>query len=249
VSAGGDDQVPARAVVEERFATREDSARALAAAVGNDLAGALASRGRASLAVPGGTTPRAFLRELGRATLDWPRISVTLTDERWVPLDHPDSNERMVRAELFCGPASTARWIGLHELADDAGGGADPAAALVRCAARIAPLLPFDVVVLGMGEDGHFASLFPGDPSLSRFLDPENAEPCGIARAPGVAGGARLTLLAPALFSARFRYLLITGEAKLAVYRRALAGASASELPVAAALRAGASPLRVYWSP
>jgi 6-phosphogluconolactonase len=239
----GDGRAPSSPRVEERFFDdRDGMAASLASAVANDLRDALQQRGTASLAVPGGTTPRAFLRALGQQELDWPRVRVTLTDERWVPADHPDSNERLVREELFAGSAGGAEWIGLYT------GDAEPRAALPACERRIAPLLPFDVVVLGMGDDGHFASLFPGQADLARSLDPAGERTCGVARAPGT-GSARLSLFAPALLSARRSYLLIAGERKLAVYRRALDGAQSLELPVAAVLHGSAAPVRVYWAP
>lgn len=232
--------------VEERFFdNRGGMAASLASAVANDLRAVLRQQYSASLAVPGGTTPRAFLRALGQEELDWPRVRVTLTDERWVPADHPDSNERLVREELFAGGAGGAggaSWIGLYT------GDAEPQTALPACERRIAPLLPFDVVVLGMGEDGHFASLFPGQPDLARSLDPAGERTCGVARAPGT-GAVRLSLLAPALLSARRSYLLIAGERKLGVYRRALEGAQSLELPVAAVLHGSAARVRVYWAP
>ncbi|HUP25182.1 MAG TPA: 6-phosphogluconolactonase [Thermoanaerobaculia bacterium] len=243
---GDDRATPPSPRLEERFFDdRDGMAASLARAVANDLRDALQQQDTASLAVPGGTTPRAFLRALGQEELDWPRVRVTLTDERWVPADHPDSNERLVREELFAGGAGGAggaSWIGLYT------GDAEPRAALSACERRIVPLLPFDVVVLGMGEDGHVASLFPGQPDLAESLDPAGERTCGVARAPGT-GAVRLSLLAPALLSARRSYLLIAGKRKLAVYRRALDDAQSLELPVAAVLHGSAAPVRVYWAP
>jgi 6-phosphogluconolactonase len=240
---GEDRAAPPPQRVEERFFDdRDGMAAALARAVANDLRDALRQRGTASLAVPGGTTPRAFLRALGQEELDWPRVRVTLTDERWVPTDHLDSNERLVREEMLAGGARGVQWIGLYT------GDAGPRAAVPACERKIAPLLPFDVMVLGMGEDGHVASLFPGQPELAGGLDPAGERTCGVAHAPGT-GAARLSLLAPALLSARRSYLLIAGGRKLAVYRRALDDAQPLELPVAAVLHGSAAAVRVYWAP
>lgn len=243
---GGDEAAPPPAV-EQFFDDRATMASALAEAVAENLRAAQRERSRATLAVPGGTTPRDFLRALRACSVDWSRISVTLTDERWVPADHAESNERMVRAELrledssgVSGPAA-ASWVALYT------GHPDPESARAECERRLRPLLPFDVVVLGMGVDGHIASLFPRQAGLAAALDPNGDRLCGPARAPDT-GAPRLSLHAPALLTARRTYLLISGADKLAVFREALAGANPAELPVAA-LREVAPPLRVYWAP
>ena len=241
MSHGGGDGAAAWPAAEHFFDDRATMASALAEAVAENLRAAQRERSRATLAVPGGTTPRDFLRALRAESLDWSRISVTLTDERWVPADHAESNERMVRAELLSGLAAAASWIALYT------GHQDPESAHAECERRLRPLLPFDVVVLGMGIDGHIASLFPRQAGLAAALDPYGDRLCGPARAPGT-GAPRLSLHAPALLTARRTYLLISGADKLAVFRDAFAGANPVELPVAA-LREVAPPLRAYWAP
>lgn len=137
------------------------------AAVSDRLAVALRQGLRArqlgSLAVPGGTTPGPVFDRLSDIDLDWSHVTVTLTDERWVPATDPASNEHLVRQRLMKNKAGVARLIGLHSAA------ATPIAGIADISARLEALpLPFDAVLLGMGGDGHFASLFPGMPALAR---------------------------------------------------------------------------------
>jgi 6-phosphogluconolactonase len=205
--------------------SREVQAQALAGAVADDLRAALDARGVARLAVPGGTTPGPFLTRLGALPLDWDRIAVTLTDERWVPTSSDRSNQRLLSQTLFRGPAAAAEFVPLY------GAASEPAQAMEAICASLARIaLPLDVAVLGMGEDMHVASLFPGADRLAAALA-DDAPPAMALRAPG-AGEARVTLTAPALNAARKAYLLIQGPAK----RAALARAQAAD-PLSAPVR------------
>jgi 6-phosphogluconolactonase len=203
-------------------------------------------RSEARLVVSGGSTPLPFFERLRRRRLPWERVTITLADERWVPTDHPDSNERMVRETLLRDHAVAARWVGLktdHE---------DPEAACAECADRIAPLTPFDVVLLGMGSDGHTASLFPGAPSLARGLDLQNEDRCiAVAAAPG--RGPRMSLTLAALLDCRRLILHCTGQTKEEVLQRALASPSEagdpSELPIRTVLYAPQKTVEIYWAP
>lgn len=206
-------------------------ADAVAAEVAACLGEALKTRGRASLVATGGRSPGPVYDRLKDAPLDWARVNVTLSDERCVPADHADSNAQLVRERLLTGPAAKAHLIPLWPKPE-------PAA--------IAALTPFDAVMLGMGEDGHIASLIPGDPDLARKLDPEGADlladtPAGLGSPPL----ARVTLTLKALLGARAIFLLISGGAKRLVIDRALAG---EDLPVRALMRPGI-PLKIFWSP
>src|SRR5207253_887994 len=109
---------------------------------------------------------------LSRARIDWTRVAVTLSDERWVPASDPESNERMVRGHLLAGPASAARFQPLWSQ------DTTPEAAAAALEPAISALAPFDMVLLGMGEDGHFASLFPGSPALDQGLDLDGQRLC-----------------------------------------------------------------------
>lgn len=213
----------------------------LAEKVSQWLAEALSQRGQASLAVSGGSTPMAFFRALGGAKLDWSRVFVTLADERWVPPDHDDSNERLVRENLLQGAAASARFIGLKQPQDSAVEGQ------TACEAALAALpWPLDVLILGMGNDGHTASLFPDAPELAKALGEGNVHQC-IAVHPASTPQARMSLTGRALLEARHTVLHLKGEQKLETLERALADVDAVlEMPIRAFLRAG---LKVYWSP
>lgn len=220
------------------FSDAATLAQALADAVAADLRDGIAVRGRAALALSGGTTPRVFLRELARRELDWPHVVVTLADERWVTPDDARSNERLLRETLLRDAAASARFVPLHR---DASAPEDAAAAVDADVARIG--LPFDAVVLGMGHDGHTASLFPEGDNLTAALDPRGSAHVMPMRA-SAASEPRMTLTLPALVATRYLYLHIEGIDKRRVYETLDAGA-----PLAAVLAAATAPVDVYWSP
>ena len=158
----------------------ETLARDLADITAARLRAAVSARGAASLVVSGGRTPAPMFRALRACELPWERVTVTLADERWVPADAADSNERMVRAELLQGAAAAARFVGLVNAAPTPEAGRAATDAALRAIPR-----PFDVVMLGMGNDGHTASLFPDAPALAAALAPALAA----ALAPGQPDG------------------------------------------------------------
>jgi len=213
-------------------------AEALANAVADDLRAAIAVRGRASLALSGGTTPRRFLLALSRQALDWAKVTVTLVDERWVPDDHARSNARLVKECLLRDEAAAARFLPLYRPT------ATPDEALAAVAADLPPAL--DVAVLGMGGDGHTASFFPGGDELARAMDPATAATVLPMRAPG-AGEPRITLTLPVLRDAGRLYLHIEGGEKRQVLQQALSGQGAGAgYPIRAVLQALRTPLQVY---
>lgn len=227
---------------EQRHADGEALAEALARAVAERLRAGLHVRGAALLAVSGGNTPRRFLRALAGQALDWSRVTVTLTDERWVPPAHERSNERLVRELLLREGAAAARLVPLYAEA------ADPESGLGAVAARVDALaLPFDALVLGMGTDGHVASLFPGGDRLREALDPRGKARVLPLRAPE-ADEPRITLTLPALTATRALYVHIEGEAKRAVFELAMAP-TPTPLPVAAVVRGAPVTPQLYWCP
>ncbi len=166
---------------------------------------------------------------------------MTLADERWVPADHLDSNERLVRETLLVHDAREATMIGLKTPQ------ATPEEGREACEQNLAVIdRPFDVVVLGMGDDGHTASLFPTAPELAAGLDPETEHTC-LAVRPPVAPHPRMSLTLAALLTGRRLVLHITGEAKWQVYQRALEVGPVEELPIRAVLRSGHA--EVWWAP
>ena len=201
-----------------------------ARAIVKALSDAIAADGIATLVTTGGRSPGPIYDRLSVAGLDWSRISVTLSDDRCVSEDHPDSNAELVRSRLLQGAAAKARLLPLWPRPD---------------LADLQALMPFDVVMLGMGEDGHIASLIPGDPGLEDALttaDLLRDVPAGLGRPPL----ARITLTLSAILNARAIFLLIAGEAKREVIERVLAG---EDLPVGHLIAHADNRLRIFWTP
>ncbi|GAB3394665.1 6-phosphogluconolactonase [Azotobacter armeniacus] len=212
----------------------------MAQEVAEALRAAIGTRGRASLVVSGGRSPVAFFEQLAEQALDWEQVTISLADERWVPIGHSDSNAGLVQRHLLRGRAAQAHFVGLYQPTESL-----EAAAQLADAALAGLPLPIDVLVLGMGEDGHTASLFPGSPNLAAALDPECPRRCLPMLAPSVPHQ-RLTLTLPLLASAHRTLLQIQGEAKLATLRAALADEDARQMPIRAFLHAS---LEIYWCP
>lgn len=229
---------------EQRYDTAEALAEATALAIAEALRTAVAERGRASLVVSGGRTPEALFRVLARQELPWDRVDIGLADERWLPPEHADSNERMVRHSLLTGPAAAARFLSLKTAA------ASPAEAVPELGARLNALArPFDAVILGMGEDGHTASLFPCAPELAEVLAAPLGPPVA-ALTPRSAPHARLSLTPSALTDARAIWLLLVGARKWAVYQEALADVAAvAAMPVRLVLGQDRVPVHLAWAP
>lgn len=219
-------------------------AEAVAAAVREALGGALRERAGASLVVPGGSTPRAYLPAVAALELPWSRVAVTLSDERRVPPDDPHSNERLVRERLLRGPAAAARFVPLY-----LPGEADPVAA---AAARLATLpRPFDLVLLGLGTDGHVASLFPGAAGVEAALDPARPETCVALEPPDGIEPAlpRLSLTLAALLDSRRILVAAQGADKRAAFERALQGGGPQPAPLPALAARAAQSIDFFWCP
>ena len=231
-------------VTTHSFTDCQAQAVALAERVADQLRHALDERGHAVLAVSGGNTPRDFFDRLAHEKLDWAKVQVTLVDERWVPDSDERSNARLVQTRLLQHAAASARLVPLYT------GASSPEAGLAEAEARIDALtLPFDVVVLGMGEDGHTASFFPGGNHLAEALDLAGSARVLPMQAPD-AGEPRITLTLPTLLATRALYLLVSGEKK----RHVLADAgldldAARDYPVRAVLTQQRVPVAVYWCP
>lgn len=230
-------------VTRRNFGTKEDLALGLAEAVAGHLNDGIEARGQAVLAVSGGSTPGRFFQVLGRnRSIDWSKVVVTLVDERWVPETSPRSNAGLVNEKLLQGPAAVARFVPLWS------GGDEPTdAAIARTNMAISALpTPFDAVILGMGNDGHTASFFPGGDSLAAALTGEG--PAIAIRAPG-AGEPRVTLVLKRLLDASGLYLHIEGEEKLATLEQASGDGPIEDMPIRAVLRQTQTPLNIFWSP
>lgn len=231
------------AVEERLFPSPTQAAQALADAIAKALAAALHVRERASLVVSGGRSPRGFFLCLRDARLDWSRVWITLADERWLPDSDPHSNAGLVRQHLLQGAAAAAHFVPLWN------GAATPAAALTDRTVALAALpRPFDAVVLGLGEDGHTASLFPGAAGLAAALDPAGTALLA-AIDPPTAPHPRLSLTVAALLDSRHIHVSIAGPAKRSVYEQARGGCQPLRLPMAAVLGQADVPVTVYISP
>lgn len=225
----------ARGLHLQQHADAAAQAEWLACRVADQLRKAIAEKGCARMALSGGRSPQAFLRQLARQSLDWSRTGLTLVDERWVDQQSADSNAALLR-DALAEHWTQLHWLPLYR-------GISLAADAEQASAEVQAWLPFDVVVLGMGVDGHCASLFADDPQLAHWLDSDSAPLC----APVAASGQRLprlTLTPRALVDAGLQLLAISGEDKRATVQQALAGVGG--LPVAALLQPS---LTISYSP
>ncbi|HEV7260123.1 MAG TPA: 6-phosphogluconolactonase [Bosea sp. (in: a-proteobacteria)] len=221
-------------VAWHRFASLPDASEALAEAVAIRLRALLAEQGRASLAVPGGTTPAHFLATLGAIDLPWENVMLMPTDERFVAADDVASNERMFREQFAPLQNGRVGFLSFH------GHGSDIEAAAAVLCAELAQAPPLDLLVSGMGTDGHIASLFPG--SEATFLAAPDSG-IVIAHPPGLPP--RLSLSPARLTGAGWASLLIAGSVKEAV----LAAVAEHPLPLPVdLLLARAQGLDVYWA-
>ena len=228
-------------VTLHQHATAADFAGAVADRLTLMLQAGLSERQSASFVVPGGTTPGPIFDNLAQRKLDWSHVSVTLTDERWVPVGSPDSNEALVRKHLLVGGAQAARLIGLHTDADR------PSAGVPEVAARLQTVpLPFDAVLLGMGGDGHFASLFPTLPTLSEGLAMGSKALC-LPSDQLINGQPRIALTLALLLQSRVLLLAIKGRDKLQILEQAKTTPPA-KLPIAAVLQQEQVPVEVHYT-
>jgi 6-phosphogluconolactonase len=221
------------------FKTPEALAKGFAKWTADRLRKAVADRGAALLVVSGGSTPALYFDALSQTDVDWPRVSITLADERRVPDDDLRSNARLVRERLLQNEAKEAHFVPLanvrlsrdHELAS--------------AQARVAMLpSPADVVVLGMGDDGHTASWFPKADRLAEAIDLATRDLVLPIAAPGLPES-RLTLTARVLLRARAIALHIEGAGKRATLEKALGAGPVEEMPVRAVLRGAADRLTI----
>jgi 6-phosphogluconolactonase len=204
------------------------------------LAASIASRSAASLIVAGGTTPRPIFERLSVMHLDWPKVRIGLTDERWVRSTHVDSNEHLVRHTLLRNQASSAQFHPLYSNKSRPSAGLSEAERSINSMPQ-----PFDVVLLGMGTDRHFASLFPGLPETKAGLDLRNKALC-VALDKPQNGHARVSLTLSALLNSRLILVAIAGRPKRTVALQALAGTS--DTPIATLLSHRKDNLEFLWT-
>ena len=214
---------------------------ALSAKVSGMLSAAIATEGKASLVVSGGRTPVGFFHLLSQSDLDWSKVTIALADERWVDADHAASNEKLVRENLLINEAHKAEYLALKTSAEHALDGE------AECQQRLNTVGRFTVVILGMGDDGHTASLFPGTETLARGLEMHSGADC-IAVTPLDAPHQRMSMTLPRLLNTESLIIHISGASKQQVLTQANAGNDVMELPIRAILQQQATPVSIYWA-
>lgn len=211
------------------------------------LQAAITRKGEASLAVSGGSTPRALYQSLARTKLDWEKVTIVLADERWVEPGEAGSNESFVRSTLLTGRADKARFIPLKAQGDS------PKEGLATVEKRLAdPLFPLDAAILGMGNDGHTLSWFPHAEGLDAALSEAGPRAAATtAKRSAVTGDHlhRITLTLAALQGVTLCALLIRGEDKRAAFEAAVKPGPVEDAPVRALLNHKTITLETYWSP
>ena len=230
-------------------------AEILAQCIASSLQNRIDVDGAASLVVSGGSTPAPVFKRLSDTGIDWSKVVVTLADERWVPPGHADSNESLVRDLLLVNKAQYAQFVPLYS------DGLSADNSVPGLATNIVSMpQPFTVTILGMGNDGHTASLFPDAPAdqLDAAMAIDNMQTVAVLRPPSVPQE-RISLTRSALLNSHHRILHITGNAKYEVLVKALAesadkngkpGTYISGLkPIIGLLTTQSSQASVYWSP
>ena len=218
----------------------ESLAEDLSHNIGKILKQSIKSDGRASLAVSGGRTPVPLLDALSELSLDWSSVDLTLVDDRWVDPSHKDSNEMLVRTHLIKNKAKKINFLPLKNNSKTAKDGHKASEELLQQVKS-----PFDVVVLGMGSDGHTASLFPCSEELTEGMNLNN--PCRlIATSPKTAPYDRMSLTAKAIIDSKNVFLYLNGSDKLNTLELAMTNKDAMKMPIYYFLEKG---LKIYWSP
>lgn len=208
----------------------------------NVLKQAIEKKGHASIAVSGGKTPIPLFTLLSQQDLKWNRVFITLVDERWVDDTDDASNEKLVMTYFLQNKAKLANFIGLKNSCDNPFDGAE----LTDKILDNVPM-PFDVLILGMGEDGHTASLFPGATNLQAGLDMKSGRKV-IGMTPLTAPLDRITLTLPTILNSKNIYLHLVGESKMNVLEQAEKGNDVNEMPVRAILQQDKVNITGFWS-
>lgn len=214
---------------------------ALATAITANLQDAINLRSKASLAVSGGPTPVELFQILSQAQIAWNQVYITLVDERWVDKHHEDSNERLIHTHLLQNKAKEAHFISLKTIAENPYDGVDE----IQTRLQQSLPLPIDALVLGMGDDGHTASLFPHAENLYKGIDMQS-DRLVIDMKPLTAPHDRISLTLPVILNSRHLYLQLNGKKQQQVLEQALAGKNINDMPIRAVLHQQKLPLQIY---
>lgn len=227
----------------KEFSDRQELSRVLTETIATLLCKGITERGCASLAVSGGSTPVELFNRLSKQDIPWSQVVITLVDERWLNATDKDANENLVRTHLLTDKAGSATFIGLKNQAGTALAGEQ------LCEKTLAEVpRPFDALILGMGSDGHTASLFQGSTNLKEATSLASGRNC-IAITPPQAPHDRMTLTLPAILDSKQIFLHITGKEKKVVLQQALHNGPATDMPIRFILQQQSTPLHIYWAP
>jgi 6-phosphogluconolactonase len=220
----------------------DETLQALKAALLSSIKQSIKAKDQCAIALAGGGTPQPLYRELSHCKLPWYKLTVTLTDERWVSTDHQDSNQNMITQCLLNQAGSELKFIPLKNNYASAIEGE------AVCEASLSTQIKqLDVVVLGMGDDGHFASIFPDTDNVSVLLDQSTQQKCMAVSPPGKQ--ARMSLTLSYLLTAKVIYLLITGDKKKQIIDDVMSNRySSQQYPVSILLNQQVCPVHIYWN-
>lgn len=224
------------------FLSRHELDLSLAKTVSQLLDNAIKKNGKASIAVSGGSTPKGFFHLLSQCDIDWSKVTITLADERWVSIESQDSNTRLVHENLLQNNAASATFFHLKEGEDFT---SDVLATLNAKVKQT--VFPLDVVILGMGEDGHTASLFPCSDQITDCLATDNKDVL-LKVVPQTAPYQRISFSFAALSESKNTFLHLCGENKQLVLNKALQGKDSFEMPIRAFLQHPTINVKVYWA-
>ncbi|OTQ75195.1 MULTISPECIES: 6-phosphogluconolactonase [Gilliamella] len=214
----------------------------LTAHIVKELQQAINNKGHASIAVSGGKTPIPLFKLLSQQDLDWHNVFITLVDDRWVDDTDDASNEKLVLTYLLQNKAKLANFVGLKNSCDNPFDGAEITDKILN---KIP--MPFDVLILGMGEDGHTASLFPGAANLMAGLDMKSGRKV-VGMTPLTAPLDRITLTLPTILDSQNIYLHLVGESKMQVLEQAEKGDDINQMPIRAILQQNKVNVIGFWT-
>ena len=228
-------------MIQNQFESKDALNNAFAERIIQILQEAISQQGRASLLVSGGRTPMPLFKSLSETNIDWSKVDISLVDERWVAEDDSASNTKMVKENLLQNHAAAANFVPLKNAQNDASD------AVAWCTDNLQNIKqPFDVLILGMGEDGHTASLFPCSEQISQGLD-LTCDASYIAVQPTTAPNQRMSLTLKAILTSQNIFLHLTGDSKKQVLEQALAGDDEQEMPIRAVLQR--AEVELMWAP
>ena len=223
------------------FNNRSDLDQAFAKQVADQLSEVIANNGSATIAFSGGSTPKGFFNALSQHDITWDKVNVTLADDRWVDVNNNDSNDKLIRENLLVNKAAKATLFSLKQ------GDSFDQDSLDKLNVAAQNVLPLDIVILGMGEDGHTASIFPCSEQVEAGLN-SSTPACLMKTIPTTAPYERITFNFSALIAAKYLYLHIVGSSKQTVLEQALASDNAVEMPIRAFLQHPTKTCEIFWA-